>query len=91
MPPVSECDYHIDIYTLLLQVGFVSTPGIPGHSQAVIVMNWIGCRLCVLWLTLWVVMLDTDFLKLHNHGMGDVLWFSAGHREMNIDFNPAQP
>lgn len=43
MPPVSECDYHIDIYTLLLQVGFVSTPGIPGHSQAVIVMNWIGC------------------------------------------------
>lgn len=57
MPPVSECGCHNDIYILLLQVGFVATLGIIGHSCAVIVMSWIGwCSawLCMLGLMLWV-------------------------------------
>lgn len=63
-------DRHCDIFYSLSASGFCFFLGIPGHSHVVTGMNWIGrwgsAWLCVLCSMRWAIVLDKDYLKLHN-------------------------
>lgn len=64
-------DRHSEIFYSLSASGFCFFLGTPGHSHVVTGMNWMGggggsAWLCILCPMRWAIVLDKDYLKLHN-------------------------